>query len=80
REFDGARLFKLEKNFRSTHHILQAANAIIARDPGRIPKTLFTQKGDGQKIEVLSYDYASDEADAIAAEMGRRAAEGVAWH
>ena len=80
REFDGAKLFKLEENFRSTHHILQAANAIIARDPGRIPKTLFTQKGDGQKIEVLTYDYASDEADAIAAEMGRRAAEGVAWH
>jgi len=79
-DFEHARLFRLEENFRSTGHILEAANAVISHDSARIPKTLYTRRGEGQKIEVVTFDYPSDEADAIAAELGRRAAAGTAWH
>ncbi|GEN61554.1 ATP-dependent helicase [Acetobacter nitrogenifigens] len=80
KEFPGAQMFKLEENFRSTGNILDASNAIIAHDPSRIPKTLYTRKGAGKPIEVLNFAYASEEADAIAAEIGRRAAAGSLWH
>ncbi|MDN7350802.1 3'-5' exonuclease [Acetobacter senegalensis] len=79
-EFPEAKTFKLEENFRSTAHILDASNAIIAQDPSRIPKTLYTRKGAGKPIEVLQFSYISEEADAIAAEIGRRAAAGCPWH
>ncbi|WP_124296639.1 ATP-dependent helicase [Acetobacter pasteurianus] len=80
KEFPDAQTFKLEENFRSTGHILDASNAIIAQDQSRIPKTLYTRKGAGQPVEVLQFSYMSEEADAIAAEIGRRAASGCAWH
>jgi len=82
REFPDAKLFKLEENFRSTSHILDASNAVIANDLGRIEKTLFTRKETGLPIEVLGFSYASEEADAVAREIGRRAAEqaDAAWH
>jgi len=80
REFPHAKSFKLEENFRSTSHILNASNAVISFDPSRIEKTLFTRRGQGVPIEVLGFTYANEEADAIAREIGRRAATGVAWH
>ncbi|MCP1247188.1 hypothetical protein NKW54_14775 [Acetobacter cerevisiae] len=52
----------------------------MAQDQSRIPKTLYTRKGAGQPVEVLQFSYMSEEADAIAAEIGRRAASGCAWH
>ena len=78
-EFPGAHLVKLEQNFRSTGHILSAANAVIAFDENRMKKTLFTRRGDGQPIELVSHSYGSDEAAGIAAEIGRRAAEGTPY-
>ncbi|WP_338421825.1 3'-5' exonuclease, partial [Acetobacter fallax] len=80
REFPNAKTFKLEENFRSTSHILDASNAVISFDPSRIEKTLFTRRGEGLPIEVLGFSYASEEAEAIAREIGRRAAAGAAWH
>ncbi|MEN3168423.1 3'-5' exonuclease [Gluconobacter sp. OJB] len=53
---------------------------MIAHDPQRIPKELFTRRGIGLPIEVMGFAYASDEADAIAREIGRRAATGLPWH
>ncbi|WP_227003414.1 ATP-dependent helicase [Kozakia baliensis] len=73
-------MYRLEQNFRSTGHILDASNAVISHDPARIPKTLFTRKGAGMRIETLGFAYGSEEAEAIAREIGRRAAHGAAWH
>ena len=78
-DFPGSTLVKLEQNFRSTGHILSAANAIISHDPSRLKKTLFTTLGDGNRIEVVRFGYASEEATGIVAEIGRRAAEGVPY-
>ena len=47
RDFPDAVDVRLEENFRSTGHILAAANAIIAEDKARLGKTLFTRKGQG---------------------------------
>ena len=78
KDFPGATQIKLEENFRSTGHILDAANAVIARDRRRIGKTLFTCKPAGDRIEVVTFRNAEAEAIGIVVEMQRRHAEGVA--
>lgn len=78
--FPGGRMIALERNFRSTGVILEAANAIIALDPDRLPKTLYTEAGPGLPIEIIACKDGSNEALRLAREIGRRAAEGVAWH
>ena len=47
RDFAGARVILLEQNYRSTQNILAAANAVVSRNPGRIPKNLWSDAGDG---------------------------------
>jgi ATP-dependent DNA helicase UvrD/PcrA len=79
RDFPDAVQVRLEENFRSTGHILDAANAVIARDPARLGKTLFTQKARGDRIEIVRFQNAEAEAAGLVAEIGRRHAEGLAW-
>ena len=79
RDFPGAAQIKLEENFRSTGHILDAANAVIAQDRARLGKTLFTCKPDGDRIEVVHFRNADAEAAGIVGEMQRRHAEGIGW-
>lgn len=52
KDFPGAKIVRLEQNYRSTGHILAAANGVIARNEGRLGKNLFTDAGDGEKIAV----------------------------
>ncbi len=79
RDFPGAAQVRLEENFRSTGHILAAANAVISHDPKRLGKTLFTSKPQGDKLEVLAFNNAEDEARGIVAEMTRRHGQGISW-
>ncbi len=79
RDFPDAIQVRLEENFRSTGHILAAANAVIACDTQRLGKTLFTSKGLGERVEVVGFRGPQEEAGGIAAEMVRRHAEGVPW-
>jgi len=79
RDFPEAIQVRLEENFRSTGHILSAANAVIACDTQRLGKTLFTSKGLGERVEVVGFRGPQEEAGGIAAEMVRRHAEGVPW-
>lgn len=79
KEFPTGRMIALEENFRSTGHILSAANAVIARDPNRLKKELHTAAGDGKPIEIVSWSGSAEEAKGIAAEIGRRALEGVPY-
>ena len=52
-DFPGAKIIRLEQNYRSTSHILGAAGGLIARNSGRLGKTLWTDSGDGDKVSVI---------------------------
>ncbi|HIY50898.1 MAG TPA: UvrD-helicase domain-containing protein [Candidatus Olsenella avicola] len=60
KDYPDAHVVRLEQNYRSTGHILAAANAVVANNSRRKPKRLFTDSGDGEKIRVFQ---ASDERD-----------------
>ncbi len=60
KDYPDAHVVRLEQNYRSTGHILAAANAVVAHNSRRKPKRLFTDAGDGEKIRVFQ---ASDERD-----------------
>ena len=63
--FPGARVIKLEQNYRSTQSILNAANEVIRHNRGRKDKTLWTANDEGPKVCFRQYDTAYEEADAI---------------
>jgi DNA helicase II / ATP-dependent DNA helicase PcrA len=71
RDFAGARVILLEQNYRSTQNILAAANAVVSRNPGRIPKNLWSDAGDGAKITGYVADSEHDEAAFVAEEVDR---------
>lgn len=52
KDFPGAKIIRLEQNYRSTGHILAAADGVIAHNDGRLGKTLHTEEGDGDKVVV----------------------------
>jgi DNA helicase-2/ATP-dependent DNA helicase PcrA len=79
RDFPNAAVYRLEENFRSTGHILGAANTVIAQDPARLGKTLFTRKPGGDPVEIVRFRNADAEASVIVSEISRRQAEGLAW-
>lgn len=63
--FPGAKVIKLEQNYRSTSHILDAANAVIRNNKGRKDKTLWTANGEGAPVVFRHYDQAYEEAEGI---------------
>ena len=63
--FEDARTIKLEQNYRSTGHILNAANAVISHNVGRKDKTLWTANGEGDRLMLRQFDTAYDEAEFI---------------
>ena len=75
-DFPGTKLVRLEQNYRSTQVILDAANGIIAENKTRLGKTLFTEKKGGAPVVLLSAADERDEAEWLANEYARRAAEG----
>ena len=78
-DFPTSHQVRLEDNFRSTGHILAAANAVIAQDKKRLGKTLRTTKAVGEPIEVVGFHNPEGEAAGIAAEIRRRGSDGVPW-
>ncbi|WP_169275209.1 UvrD-helicase domain-containing protein [Bifidobacterium moraviense] len=80
KDFPHARTIMLEQNYRSTQTILDAANAVISRNEGRKPKKLWTALGKGEPIVGYAADNAQQEAQWIATEIARLAAEeGIAY-
>ncbi|MCD8082379.1 MAG: UvrD-helicase domain-containing protein [Clostridiales bacterium] len=63
--FPGAKVIRLEQNYRSTGHILDVANAVIRNNVGRKGKTLWTEKGEGLPVVFRHYDHAYAEAEGI---------------
>ena len=79
-DFPNAKTIMLEQNYRSTQTILDAANAVIARNENRKPKKLWTALGEGDKIVGYAADNAQQEAGWIANEITRiHEEEGVAY-
>ncbi len=74
-DFPGTTLIKLEQNYRSTQVILDAANGVIAENARRLGKTLFTAKQGGEPVTLLTAADERDEAEWIAGELSRRAAD-----
>ena len=71
RDFRDAHTVLLEQNYRSTQTILTAANAVIARNPDRRDKRLWTAAGDGPKVVGYVADNEHDEAAFVAGEIDR---------
>lgn len=69
KEFEDAKVIKLEQNYRSTTTILDAANAVIRNNYGRKDKTLWTANGEGEKISFRQFDSAYDEAEYVVGDI-----------
>jgi DNA helicase-2/ATP-dependent DNA helicase PcrA len=68
-DFPGAKVIRLERNYRSTGHILSAASHLIAHNEGRLGKTLRTEDVDGEKVTVTGSWDSEEEARAIGEEI-----------
>ncbi|GIX39994.1 MAG: DNA helicase [Silanimonas sp.] len=75
-DYPGVRTLKLEQNYRSTGTILAAANAVIAHNPDRLGKKLWTEAGEGNAIDVYAAYNEMDEARYIVERIRQHAAAG----
>jgi DNA helicase-2/ATP-dependent DNA helicase PcrA len=71
RDFPGATVIRLERNYRSTAHILAAASGLIAANKGRLGKTLWTEANGGEKVRVSGVWDGEAEARLVADEIER---------
>jgi len=69
RDFPGTRVIALEQNYRSTNHILRAANSVIEENRERKPKRLFSDLGEGLPVRVAEVEDEHAEARFVAAEI-----------
>ncbi len=74
--FEDAYVIKLEQNYRSTSNILDAANGVIHNNRGRKAKSLWTDNGEGDKIQFRQFDNAYDEAEYVASDIRKHVREG----
>ncbi len=68
-DFPGAKVIRLEQNYRSTPHILAAATGLIAHNSGRLGKTLWTEVDEGKPVRVISVWDGPEEARRIGEEI-----------
>jgi DNA helicase-2/ATP-dependent DNA helicase PcrA len=65
RDYPAAKMYRLERNYRSTGNILKAANTLIANNTGRLGKNLWTSGGDGDRIRLYAAFNERDEAEFV---------------
>ena len=68
-QYKGCRTIRLEQNYRSTQNILEAANNVIRNNQGRKGKELWTDQGDGEKVQLYTAMNQDDEAQYVAAQI-----------
>ena len=78
KELEHTKVIKLEQNYRSTSTILDAANAVIKNNVGRKAKSLWTENGEGEKVQFRQFDTAYDEAEYIVGDIRERVDNGKA--
>lgn len=69
--YDGARQFKLERNYRSTQHIVEAANSLISRNQRQIPKNVFSENEAGERVQFYTALSDREEAKVVGNEIRR---------
>jgi len=77
RDFPGAKIIRLEQNYRSTPQILAAASGVIAQNGGRLGKTLWTEADEGEKIRVIGVWDGPEEARRVGEEIEGLERQGV---
>lgn len=77
KQFENTKIIRLEQNFRSTGYILDVANELISHNQTRLGKTLFTHDEPGNKVKVLDFLNADDEATWILRKIKRALELGV---
>ena len=77
-DYPALTVIPLEQNYRSTGHILRAANAVIALNPKLYPKTLFSELGDGEPVRVVECDNDEHEAERAVARIQSLRGQGLA--
>nr|VFJ67773.1 MAG: DNA helicase-2 / ATP-dependent DNA helicase PcrA [Candidatus Kentron sp. FM]VFJ70458.1 MAG: DNA helicase-2 / ATP-dependent DNA helicase PcrA [Candidatus Kentron sp. FM]VFK09159.1 MAG: DNA helicase-2 / ATP-dependent DNA helicase PcrA [Candidatus Kentron sp. FM] len=75
-DFPQVRTFRLERNYRSTGNILAAANALIARNQGRLGKNLWTSGSDGEPVQLYEAFNEQEEGEFVVDRIGRWIADG----
>ena len=78
-QYKGARVIRLEQNYRSTKNILEASNAVIRNNQGRKGKELWTEHGAGDKVMCYTAMNEHDEAQYVAAQILTGFSGGRAW-
>ena len=78
-QYKGARVIRLEQNYRSTKNILEASNAVIKHNVGRKGKELWTRHDQGDKVQVYTAMNESDEAQYVCAQVMAGFSEGRKW-
>ena len=71
RQYTNAKLFKLERNYRSTQTIVNAANSLIHKNINQIPKTVYSEKEEGRPLGIQSYMDDRTEAMGVATQIQR---------
>jgi len=74
--FAGAKVIKLEQNYRSTQTILNVANAVIKNNIGRKSKSLWTDNGEGDKVNFNLYESGFEEAEGVASSIAAYVRDG----
>ena len=75
KSFPGAKVIKLEQNYRSTQSILDAANEVISNNSGRKEKKLWTDNGQGTRVRFREFQTGCDEAEFVAGEIVKKVRE-----
>ena len=78
-EYKNCRTIRLEQNYRSTGHILSAANSVIRNNVGRKGKELWTKSSDGEPIDLYVADNENDEAQYVASKIMASYGAGGNW-
>lgn len=68
-QYPNARLFKLERNYRSTKNIVNASNSLIDNNTDRIPKEIYSEKEEGAQLSLKLYTNATEEAKGVVTQI-----------
>ncbi|MBQ2781968.1 MAG: UvrD-helicase domain-containing protein [Oscillospiraceae bacterium] len=79
KQYTGTRTIRLEQNYRSTGHILNAANAVIRNNQGRKGKTLWTDRGEGEQVIIKTTFNEGDEANFVIGDIMMNYNRGANW-
>jgi len=79
KQYKNAKVIRLEQNYRSTSHILDASNAVIRHNTERKGKELWTKNGDGEKLRLYVSQNENDEAQYVASQILSGFSDGKNW-